>query len=153
MHLAPSLRSAVAAVVLVGCSELGNDTGMISQKVGKIVHEPGAKEVDFSRLTTFGREYFYFFRPGTPRETICAFIGANRNNCGRVFRYEKVPYTHVALLFGLNGNLTHTELHALANGEFDFELPEDGVSKAKAVFRIRKSSGGSGQERVFLEPK
>jgi hypothetical protein len=153
MHVSLFLLSTAAAIVLVGCGELGNDTGMISQKVGKVVHEPGAKEVDFAKLTTFGWEYFYFFKPGTPRDTICAFIGANRTNCGRVLRYDKVPSTHVALLFGLNGNLTHTELHALVNGEFDFELPQDGVSKAKAVFRIRKSSGGSDQERVFLEPK
>ncbi|WP_284620814.1 hypothetical protein [Aquabacterium humicola] len=125
---------------------------MISQRIGQAVREPGAKEVDFSKLTTFGWEYFYFFKPGTPRATICAFIRASRNNCGRVVRYEAVPSTHVALFFGLNGNLTHTELHALANGEFDFDLPPDGISKTAAVFRIRRSTSAGG-ERVILEVK
>jgi hypothetical protein len=138
--------------MLSSCSELGNDTGMISQRIGQVVHEPGARDVDLSKLTTFGWEYFYYFKPGTARETICAFIGANRTNCGRIVRYERVPSTHVALFFGLNGNLTHTELHSLTNGEFDFEVPEGGSPKTKAVFRVRKSSG-SGQDRILLEPR
>jgi hypothetical protein len=152
MQLRPSLLATLLTVLALGCGELGNDTGMISQRIGQVVREPRAKEVDLSKLTTFGWEYFYFFKPGTPREVICSFIGANRNNCGRVIRYEKVPATHAALLFGLNGSLTHTELHALANGEFDFELPRDGVRKEQSVFQVRRSVGASG-ERILLEPK
>lgn len=143
----------VVACGLWACSELGNNTGMISQKIGQVVRDPGAGELDLAKLTSFGWGYFYFFGPGTPRATICEFIGANRNNCGRVIRYDAVPSTHVALLFGLNGNLTHTELHALAHGEFAFEMPKDGVPKADAVFRIRRSAGEPGKERIFLEPR
>jgi len=142
MQLRLTFPALTLIILMLGCGELGNDTGMISQRIGQAVREPGTREVDISKLTTFGWEYFYFFKPGTPRETICSFIGANRNNCGRVIRYDKVPATHVALLFGLNGSLTHTELHALANGEFDFELPKDGVRKAQSVFQVRRTAGG-----------
>jgi hypothetical protein len=135
------------------CSELGNSTGQISQKIGKVTHDPGAKEVDLPKLTTFGWEYFYFFKSGTTREEICRFIQANRNSCGRVIRYEAVPQGFVALFFGLNGNLTHTELHELANGEFDFQLGEGGHPKERSVFTIRRASAGTGQDRILLEPK
>ncbi len=132
---------------------MGGGTGLISQKIGEIIRDPSAKEVDFAKLTTFGWAYFFYFKPGTSREEICKFIEAKRNVCGRVIRYERVPSDHYALLFGLDGNLTHTELHAQANGELDFEVPQEGIPKARAVFVIRRSASSNGQDRVFLEPK
>ena len=139
--------------LLSACSELGNGAGQISQKIGQVAHDPSARELDLSKLTSFGWEYFYFFKSGTAREQICQFICANRNNCGRIIRYETVPEGYVALFFGLNGNLTHTELHAIANGEFDFSVGEDGYPKEKAIFSIRRASTGTGQDRILLEPR
>ena len=153
MQLSRLLISVVLAAHILGCGEMGGGTGLISQKIGKITREPGAKEVDLAKLTTFGWAYFFFFKPGTSREDICKFIEAKRTTCGRVIRYEKVPSDHYALLFGLNGNLTHTELHALANGEFDFEMPQDGIDKSRSVFTIKRSSSTNGQDRIFLEPR
>lgn len=143
----------VIALVASGCGELGGGTGQISKRIGEITSDPSAKEVDLAKLTTFGWDRFYFFKPGTSRDEICRFIGANRNYCGRVIRYESVPSDHVALLFGLNGHLTHTELHALANGHFDLLLGEDGFPKERSVFKVRRSASGSGRDTVFLEPR
>ena len=153
MRILRWLLPVVLSAALIGCSEIGSGTGLISQKIGEITRDPSATQVDLAKLTTFGWEYFFYFKPGTSREDICKFIEAKRNVCGRVVRYERVPSDHYALLFGLNGNLTHTELHALANGEFDFEVPQDGIRKSRAVFSIRRNASSNGQDRVFLEPK
>jgi hypothetical protein len=147
------LLAAFLIPLLSACSELGNGTGQISKRIGEVTHDPAAREVDLSKLTSFGWEYFYFFKPGTSREDICKFIGANRTNCGRVIRYDRVPSDHMALFFGLNGNLTHTELHALGNGEFDMPVTEHGHPKSRSVFVIRRLSVGTSQDRIVLEPK
>lgn len=118
-----------------------------------MVHAPGARELDLRKLTTFGWEYFYASKPGVTREEVCAFIGAGRHDCGRIIRIEKAPADHVDLLFGLNGQLTHIELHALANGRFDMDFPDHQFPKSKAVFRVRRSSSPSGPDVIHLEPR
>src|SRR5262245_42409969 len=148
----PALLLALCALSL-SCSEMLNDTGTISKRIGEVVHTPGATEVDLGKLTTFGWEYFYASKPGITREEVCKFIGAGRNVCGRVVRIEKAPDDHVYLSFGLNGQLTHIELHALANGRFDMQFPEQGFPRSKAVFKVRRSSSGSGTDSILLEPK
>jgi hypothetical protein len=135
------------------CSEAMNDTGQISKRIGEVTHNPEAREVDVSKLTTFGWDRFYVFKPGTPRDEICRFIGATRANCGRVVRYLAVPESHMALVFGLGSQLTHTELHARANGQFDVPPSEVGYKKEAAVFKIRRSQSASGNEEVWLEQK
>ena len=137
--------------LLVACSELGNDTGQISQRIGDLARNPETKEVRLAELTSFGWDRYFLFKPGTKREQICEFIGANRTNCGRVIRYEAVPSTHVALVFGLGKNLTHTELHALVNGRFDLQPSENGYPKESAVYKVRRSLSGTEQE-LWLEP-
>lgn len=143
----------VASVLALGCSEFRNSTGTISKRIGEIVHAPRATEVDLSKLTTFGWEYFYAFKPGATREEVCKFIGAGRNICGRIIRIEKAPDDHMFLVFGLNGQLTHVELHAVENGLFDVPFTDQGHPRSKSVFRIRRGSLGTGKDVVFLEPK
>ena len=147
--------AAVIAIVLsaLSCSEAMNNTGTISKRIGEVVHTPGATEVDLTKLTTFGWEYFYAFKPGTTREAVCKFIGAGRNVCGRIVRIERAPEDHMFLVFGLNGQLTHIELHAVENGRFDMQFPENGYPRNKSVFKVRRSSSGSEKDVVFLEPK
>jgi len=130
-----------------------NGTGMISQKIGEAVRAPGAQELDLSMLTSFGWDRFYVFKPGTSREQICNFISARANRCQLLVRYEAVPDDSNALLFSLNGQLTHMELHALANGEFDFSAGPEGFPRTASVFRIRRTLSGVDQERIILEPK
>jgi hypothetical protein len=74
-----SLPVALALVLLV-CSEMRNDTGAISKKIGEIVHSPGAKELDLRTIPTFSWEYFYVSKPGATREEMCKLIGAGRND-------------------------------------------------------------------------
>jgi len=143
----------IGASLMMGCSEARNGTGMISQRIGEIVHTPGANEVDIGKLTTFGWEYFYAFKLGTSREEVCKFIGANRNVCGRLVRIEKAPEDHMFLIFGLNGQLTHIELHAVENGKFDMQFTEQGHPRSKSVFKIRRSASSSDKDTILLEPK
>jgi hypothetical protein len=138
---------------VAACSEATNGTGMISHKIGELARDPGTRELDLTKLTSFGWDRFYFFKPGTSREDICKFIGANRSNCGRIIRYTAVPPDSVTLVFALGNQLTHTELHALANGQFDVTPGDEGVPKQAAVFRIRRSSSSGGEDRIVLEPK
>ena len=77
------------------------------------------------------------------RDEVCEFIGAGRNRCGRIIRIDRAPDDHVYLVFALNEQLTHIELHALANGQFDPPLPETGLPKSNAVFRVRHVLNGS----------
>ena len=143
----------LAIAVLLGCSEMRNSTGAISQRIGEVVHAPGAAEVDLSKLTSFGWEYFYAFKPGTTRDEVCKFIGAGRSACGRIVRIERAPDDHMFLIFGLNGQLTHIELHAVENGLFDMRFTEGGHPRSKSVFKVRRNSSASGKDVVFLEPK
>jgi hypothetical protein len=136
-----------------GCSEARNETGTISKRIGELVHAPGTTELDLRTLPTFGWEYFHVSRPGVTRDEVCKLIGAKRNACGRIVRIEKAPDDHVYLMFGLNGHLTHLELHDLANGRFDMEVPAEGFPRSQAVFRVRRSSSGSGKDAILLEPK
>lgn len=152
MALSIRVVGLVAAMLLVACSEMGNDTGQISQRIGDQAKNPDTKEVRLAELTSFGWDRFFVFNPGTKREEICEFIGAKRPSCGRVIRYESVPRTHVALVFGLGHQVTHTELHALANGRFNLPPSEHGYPKETAVFRLRRTLSGSEQE-IWLEPQ
>jgi len=152
MHL-PRLAVVVLALVLAtACSEATNGTGSISKRIGESARTPGTTEVDLGKLTSFGWDRFYAFRPGTTREEVCKSIGANRNVCGRVVRIERAPDDHMFLLFALGGQLTHVELHAVANGQFDFTVPESGFPRTASVFKVRRNSSGSG-ELIWLEPK
>jgi len=136
-------------LTLAACSEVANGPGMISQRIGDIVRDPAAKEVDLGKLTSFGWDRFVVFKPGTTREEICDFIGARRPHCGRIVRYTVVPEDCEALAFALNDSLTHIELHALANGRIAFTSPPSGHPRAAAVFRIHRETS----ERIWLEPK
>ena len=146
------LRRNLALGLLVlgaaACSEVANGPGMISQRIGDIVRDPAATEVDMRKLTSFGWDRFVLFEPGTPREQICDFIGAKRPHCGRIVRYLSVPEDCVALAFALDKQLTHIELHALAHGRFDLR-PRAGMPREAAVFRIRRETS----TRIWLEPK
>lgn len=146
------LLLAVLVVALGACSEATNGTGGISKHIGAAARDPSASEVDLGKLTSFGWDRFYVFKPGTSREQVCAFIGANRNQCGRIIRVPEPPEGHVFMIFGLGNQLTHVEMHALANGEFDVDFPDAGISKAAAIFRIRRSTSGN-SELIRLEPK
>jgi hypothetical protein len=130
-----------------------NSTGTIIKRIGEVAHTPGVTEVDLSKLTTFGWEYFYVSKLGVTREEVCKLINAGRNVCGRIVRIEKAPDDHVYLLFGLNGQLTHIELHALSNGHFDMQVGEEGHPKSKSIFKVRRNLSGSGNDVIFLEPK
>lgn len=144
---------ALASALALGCSEVRNSTGTISKRIGEVVHAPGANEVDLGKLTSFGWEYFYAFKPGTTREEVCRFIGAGRNVCGRIVRVEKAPDDHMFLVFGLHGQLTHIELHAVENGQFDLQFGEGGHPRSKSTFKIRRSHSGADKDRILLEPK
>jgi hypothetical protein len=143
----------ILCVVLAACSEATNGTGMISQRIGEAARKPDTKEIDVSKLTTFGWDRFYFFNAGTPRDEICKFMGANRTNCGRVIRYQVVPEGSVTMLFAMKGRLTHTELHDLENGKLDLVPKEDGFAKEDLVFRVRRSPSSNGKDSILLEPK
>lgn len=152
MHLLRILPLVFAVVLATACSEAINGTGSISKRVGEAARTPGTTEVDLGKLTTFGWDRFFAFKPGTTREEVCKFIGANRNTCGRIVRIERAPDDHMFLLFALGGQLTHLELHAVANGQFDFSFPESGLPRSASVFKVRRSSSSSG-EVIWLEPK
>ena len=145
-----TLLAVLLAALLFACSEVVNSTGMISKRIGEVVQTPGATEVDLSKLTTFGWDRFYVFKPGATREEMCKFMGANRNVCGRVIRVERTPEDHVAMVFDLQGQVTHFEFHAIENGRFDVSFSESGLPRAGAVFRIRRNTGTGA---VWLEPK
>lgn len=140
---------AAFGLAFTACTEVANGPGMISQRIGDRVRDPAATEVDLGQLTTFGWDRFMYFAPGTPRESICRFIGAGRSQCGRIIRYTVVPEDCVALAFALDNRLTHTELHALVNGRFGFTPQPGGLPRAQAVFRIRRETS----ERTWLEPR
>lgn len=145
-----SLHFLVAlCLALAACSEVANGPGMISQRIGDLVRDPAMQEVDLGKLTSFGWERFTTFPAGTTREQLCEFIAVKRTHCGRIIRYTTVPDGHMALLFALGDQLTHIELHALANGRFDFTPPPGGQPRAAAVFRVRRETS----ERIWLEPK
>jgi hypothetical protein len=148
-------RSLVVALALGAgaCTEATNGAGMISRKIGEAARQPAATEVDLARLTSFGWDRFHVFDSGTPRESICQFVGARPARCGRVIRYTVVPDEHVALVFTLNGRVTHTELHAQDNGEFDLTPGDQGHPKAASHFRVRKSPSSAGPDHILLEPK
>jgi hypothetical protein len=150
MKLRLLMAALIAAMLCAACGELSGGTGQISRKIGDIARDPAAKEVDLGKLTSFGWDRFYFFKAGTTREEICQFISADRNQCGRVIRYPVVPAESMALLFGLQGQLTHVELHALKNGQFDLLLGDNGHPREASVFRIRR---GVGNDAIWLEPK
>lgn len=147
----PLLLTLLAAALTGACSEISNGAGQTSQKIGQITHDPAATQVNLPQLTSFGWDYFYFFKAGTTREQICTFIEAKRTQCGRVIRYAAVPEGYVALFFGLRGQLTHTELHDLGNGEFDFTVPEHGFPRQRSVFIIRRATSGTAKDRILLE--
>lgn len=143
----------MTCALMCGCSELLGGTGMISKRIGEVVRTPGSTEVDLTKLTTFGWDRFHVVKPGTSREEVCQLIEAGPDICGSIVRLEKVPDDHEYLVFGLDGRLTHLELHALANGQFVLRPNERGYVRARSVFQIRRSSNGAGKETISLEPK
>ena len=153
MRFLPSASFVATCALLIGCSELFSGTGMISKHIGEVVRTPGSTEVDLAKLTTFGWDKFHVLKPGTTREEVCQLIEAGPDVCGSIVRLEKVPEDHEYLVFGLEGRLTHLELHALENGQFALKSNERGYARARSVFRIRHSQNGSGKDTIHLEPK
>ena len=147
------LASIALLVLLTGCSEVRNGTGMISQKIGEAAREPGTREVDLAQFTTFGWDRFYVFTAGTSRDEVCRFMGANRQHCGRIVHYPAVPDDAVTLVFALAGRVTHTELHALDNGRIDVAPAGEGVARSAAVFKVRRTVMAEGLDRIVLEPQ
>lgn len=153
MHRSLSVALIGMLVALMGCSEARNSTGMISKRIGEVVHSATNTELELAKLTTFGWDYFYAFKPGATRDEVCKLIGAGRNSCGRIIRIDRSPDDHMFLIFGKAGNLTHVELHAIENGVFDISFTEAGFPRSSAVFRIRRSSTGGKYDRIVLDPK
>lgn len=142
--------AAITLVVLAAaCSEATNGTGSISKRLGETAR--AQDEVDLRKMMTFGWDRFHVLKPGTTRVEVCAFIGADRRHCGRVVRIERAPADHMVLLFSLGGQLTHLELHALANGQFDMTIPPEGFPRDAALFRVRRNATAAG-EALWLEP-
>lgn len=54
MRFLPSAFFVATCALLLGCSELLNGTGMISKRIGEVVHTPGSTEVDLAKLATSG---------------------------------------------------------------------------------------------------
>ena len=134
----------VCALVAGGCSELTGGAGQISQRIGEVTSDPAAQEVDLAKLTTFGWDRLYLFKPGTPKKEICAFIGTDGAFCDQVIRHESVAGESMTLVFGLKDELTHAELHAFTNGRFDVRrvkkgFPRSPVSSRFAEFPPRKA--------------
>lgn len=71
MHLLVRLASFSVAALLVACSELGNGTGQVSQRIGDLARQPGTRQIDLAQLTSFGWDRFFVFKPGTTRAEIC----------------------------------------------------------------------------------
>lgn len=153
MRLLPITFLAVTCVLLLGCSELLNGTGMISKRIGEVVRTPGSTEVDLAKLTTFGWDSFQVLKPGTSREEVCHLIEIRPEGCDSLVRVEKVPDDHMYLVFALGNRFTHLELHALANGQFALQANGASFSRTRSVFKIRRSSNGSGKDTIQLDPK
>ena len=151
MRLLFNAAVVVLCTALVACSAAPNSAGQISERIGQIANDPSTKELDLSKVTSFGWDKLHTFKAGTTRGEICKFLNAARNICGRVVRYDVVPAEHVALLFSLGHQLTHIELHALANGVFDVNIKEDGLAKSACVFKVRHVM--SSTPTAYLEPK
>jgi hypothetical protein len=152
-----ALQAGIATLALLGalagCSEWRKGTGIISQRIGEVVHTPGTTTLDLARLTSFGWDRFFATEPGITREEVCRLVGAARNVCGLVVRIDKAPEDHVYLVFTLQNRVTHVELHALANGRFDMQFPAGGLPRGRAVFRVRRTSIGAGSgDTIVLEP-
>lgn len=139
----------VLCLTVAACTGAPNRPGMISERIGELVRDPAVRVVDLGKLTTFGWDRFVVFKPGTPREAICEFIGAGRSTCGRIVRYLAVPDDCVAIAFALDNRLTHIELHALANGRLEATDPPRSQPRETAVFRIHRETS----ERIWLNPR
>jgi len=125
------------ALILSACNAAPNSAGQISERIGQAANDPSTKELDLSKLMSFGWDRLHLFKAGTTKEEICRFLNAGRNTCGRVVRYEVVPADHVAMLFTLGDRLTHLELHAMANGVLDVNVPEGGLPREACRFAVR----------------
>ena len=153
MHLRSIFGLLLVLVALVACSAAPNSAGQISERIGQFANDPSNREVDLTKLTSFGWDRLFMFKAGTTRDEICKFLNANRNTCGRVVRYESVPSGHTAILFVLGYQLTHIELHALANGEFDIDPGPSGLPKSSCVFKVRHVASTGSNPVAHLEPK
>jgi len=153
MRLRSRLGMLFAVSALAACNVAPSSAGQISERIGQIANDPSNKEVDLTKLTSFGWDRLFMFKAGTTHEEICKFLNANRNTCGRVVRYEAVPSDHIAILFVLGYQLTHIELHALANGEFDVIPDPSGLPKSSCIFKVRHVASTGAAPVAHLEPK
>ena len=120
---------------------------------GPVAAEPAVWVIKDADSTIYLMGTVHVLKPGTTREEVCQLIEAGPDVCGSIVRIEKVPEDHEYLVFGLEGRLTHLELHALENGQFALKSNERGYARARSVFRIRHSQNGSGKDTIHLEPK
>ena len=153
MHLRSLLGTLLVASAVAACNVAPNSAGQISERIGQIANDPSNKEVDLTKLTSFGWDRLFIFKTGTSRDEICKFLNSNRNTCSRVIRYETVPSDHIAILFVLGYQLTHIELHALSNGEFDVDPGPSGLPKSSCIFKVRHVASTGATPVAHLEPK
>lgn len=143
----------LATLALLACGEIAGGVGQISQKIGETVSDPSIREIDLGKLTSFGWDRVYFFKSGTARKDICAFIRARPGQCERVIRYESVAPESMVLVFGLGGQLTHVEQHSIANGRFDLDATSEGLPRKACVFKVRREASSDGKPSIWLEPR
>lgn len=141
----------VLALVLAGCGMASDTAGQISERIGAAVRAPDSRELNLATLTSFGWDRLFLFKAGTPRSVLCRFIGAKRHQCGRIVRFDVVPEGHGALVFALDGQLTHLELHSRANGRFDVDVPEQGLARDRCRFRVRHVASVGAEPDAVLE--
>ncbi len=156
MSNARGIRSLAGWVLACGalssCGLAADSAGQISERIGGIARSPDSRELDLAGLTSFGWDRLFVLKAGTPRSALCRFIGAKRNQCGRVVRFEAVPAGHQALVFALaDGQLTHLELHAEANGRLDVDIPAQGLPKARCRFKVRHVASTGQEPQAVLE--
>ena len=144
--------SVLACWALSGCGLASDSAGQISERIGAIARSPDSRELDLATLTSFGWDRLFVLKAGTSRSALCQFIGAKRHQCGRIVRFEAVPDGHQALVFALaDGQLTHLELHAAANGRLDMDIPAQGLPKARCRFKVRHVASTGQDPQAVLE--
>ena len=137
---------------IAACSDLGS--GPITKALKHEIREIQAKQVELSKLTTFGWDEVFLFEPYTPRSSVCATLAVHPKHCERVIRAESNDDGQMTIAFRKAGRVTHAELHVRWNGDFMPWPSGRPISRSAAIFRVvPEGFASSGEPWLKLVPE
>jgi hypothetical protein len=139
--------------LLVSCDPSGYLSGPVGKALRNEVRERKQREIDLVSMVPFKWDELFLFEPYSPRSEVCKELRLKESECSSIVKSESTDDGQMLLVFKLEAQIVHTEMHIRFNGDFtplDFKQP---ITPTTAKFRVQEEGhSASGKPWLRLRP-